>query len=124
MARRADGAAREFRRHEIREPDAVAAEPDGGIELVRPALEPGQALEAVVGPAGLAELAVVDHVDAGLRLARHHLRDRAPELVPTDVAMRGIAIASGVEHHLGADQAAHMGGEDAMLAPLHVLISR
>ena len=76
MAGRADGAARKFRRHEFREAVAVAAEPDRLIERVRPRLEPAQPLQAVVRPAGLAELAVIDHVDAGLRLARDDVRHR------------------------------------------------
>ena len=119
MAGRADGAARKLRRHEFREAVAVAAEPDRLIERVRPRLEAGEPLQAVVRPAGFAELAVVDDVDAGLGLPRDDVRHRMLELALMRVAVRGIGIARGVEQRLRTDQAADMGGENAVLAAFH-----
>ena len=119
MSGRADGAARKFRRHEFREAVAVAAEPDRLIERVGPRLEPGEPLQAVVGPAGFAVLAVIDDVDAGLGLARDDVRHRVRELALMRVAVRGVGIARGVEQRLGPDQAADMGGEDAVFAAFH-----
>src|SRR6478735_3664902 len=119
MSRRADRAARELRGHEIRKPDAVAAQPDCGVELVRPRLEPAQALQAVIGPAGFAELAIVDDVDPRLRLPRYDVRHRALELPLIGAAVRGVAILGGIQQRPGANQAPHMRRQDALLASLH-----
>jgi len=122
MSRRADGAARELRGHEIRKPDAVAAQPDCRVELVRPRLEPAQALQAVIGPAGLAELAIVDDVDPRLRLPRYDIRHRALELPLIGAAVRGVAILGGIQQRPGANQAAHMRRQDALPASLHGIV--
>ena len=116
---RADGPARELGGHEFRKSDAVAPKPDGRIELVRPSLEPAQPFQAVVRPSGLAELAVVDDVDAGLRLPRDDVSYGARKLLLVRVAVRGIAVLRSIQQCLGADQAAHMRRQDAMLAPFH-----
>ena len=120
MAGRADGAARKFRRHEFRKTMAVAAEPHRLIERIRPRLESAQPLQAVVRPAGFAELAVIDHVDAGLRLPRDDVGHRACERALMRVAVRRIRIARGVEQRLGADQAANVRRENTVLAAFHV----
>ena len=116
---RADRAAWKLRGHEIGKPDAVAAEPDRRVELVRSRLEAAQSLQAVIGPAGLAELAVVDDVDPRLRLPRYNVRHRAGQLPLMGVAVRAVAILAGIQQRLGADQAAYMRRQDALLASLH-----
>jgi len=108
-----------LRGHEIGKPDAVAAEPDRRVELVRPRLEAAQSLQAVIGPAGLAELAVVDDVDPRLRLPRYNLRHRAGQLLLMGVTARAVAVLAGIQQRLGADQAAHVRRQDALLASLH-----
>jgi len=116
---RADRAAWKLRGHEIGKPDAVAAEPDRRVELVRSRLKAAQSLQAVIGPAGLAELAVVDDVDPRLRLPRYNVRHRAGQLPLMGVAVRAVAILAGIQQRLGADQAAYMRRQDALLASLH-----
>jgi hypothetical protein len=123
MSRRSDSAAREFRLHEFGEALAIAPEPDRLIELAWPRLEPAQPLQAVIGPTGFTELAVVDHVDAGLGLLRHHLGDRALELALVALAVRRVGIARRLEQRLGSDQAADMGRQDALLAAFHLRAS-
>src|SRR6476646_7497124 len=123
MSRRADRAARELRGHEIRKPDAVAAQPDCRVQLVRPRPEPARALQAVIGPAGLAELAIVDDVDPRLRLPRCDIRHRALEFPLIGAPVRGVAILGGIPHRPGANQAAHMRRQDALLASLHGVVS-
>ena len=64
---------------ELGEPLAVGAALERiGAGLDRPALEAAQALEHVLRPADrFAELAVADHVDAGLGLPAHDVGDRS-----------------------------------------------
>src|SRR6185437_11738554 len=76
MAGRADGAARELLAHEIGKAQPVAAEPDRGIKPLRARLEAADPLERVIGPAGFAELAVIDDVEPMLGLL---LDDRCDE---------------------------------------------
>ena len=109
---------------EIGEPLPVAAALKRiGARLDRSALEPAQPLERVLRPADrLPELAVADDVDAGGRLPAHDLGDRIGQAFVIGRAIEGLArlpVAEKILQSGRADQAAHMGGEDALGALLH-----
>ena len=113
------GAARELGGHEFGEADPIAAKPHGLVEFVRLRLEAGQAIEDVVGPAGFAELAVIDDVDAGFHLPGNHVGDGALE----GLLISRVVLLAGVQQSLGTHDAADMGGEDAILAAFHRVVS-
>src|SRR5581483_8080674 len=110
----AGDSARKLLRHEILETLTIAPEPVGWIERAGPRLEARGALEDVVRPARLAELAVVDDVDAGLGLLRNHFGDRRRERT----LMSGF-IARQIKQRFGADQAADMRRQDAVVTAFH-----
>ncbi len=95
-----------------------------GIGLDRAALEAAQALEHVLRPADrFPELAVADHVDAGLGLAANDLGDRigqAPVVGGLVDRLARLLRAQEILQRLRPDQAADMGGEDAIGAAFHL----
>jgi hypothetical protein len=96
---------------------AVAArrQDAGAVELHHARLEPGHALVQVGDPGGLAHLAVVDDVDAGLGLAAHLVGDRLLQRALIGVLVVGLAAVLELEEleQLGRpDQAAGVRSED------------
>src|SRR5262249_39728948 len=91
--------------------------------LDRTALEAAQPLERVLRPAdGFSELAVADHVNAGLRLLLHHLCHRLGQACLVGSGVERLAILLGTQEDLQLrrpDQAADMRGENAFAAALH-----
>ena len=97
-----------------------------GARLERPPLEAAQAFEHVLRPADrLAELAVADDVDAGVGLLAHDGGDRLGEAAVIGRLVEAVALLPGAQEllQLGRpDQAADMGGEDAIGAALHAVL--
>src|SRR5690606_35451715 len=119
---RAPGAAREFGFHEFAETHAVAAEPDGLVNLVGAGLEAAHALEHIVGPARLAVFAVVHHIDARLELALHDVAGRRPHGVVEllNVIWIVLRLRRELPQLRGADDAADVGREDTVVTASHV----
>ena len=95
-----------------------------GAGLDRPPLEAAQPFEHVLRPADrFAELAVADDVDADFGLLVHHLRDRRRQALVISgrvVRLAGLLGAQKLLQRLRPDQAADMGGQDAVGAALHL----
>ena len=119
MARRALSSARKLGRHELRKPHAIAPEPHRFIEFVRLRFEAAQAIEDVIGPAGFAELTVIDDVDTRLDLPRNHIGDGALE----GLLISRVVLLVGVQQRLGTHNAADMRGENAIFAAFHWVVS-
>ena len=100
----------------------VGRRPPGAV-----ALEPRDPVLDVGGVGELAHLAVADHVDPRADLPGDHLIHRPGHLGPVGVHVDGLFPLDGEHaagHGLRAGQRAHMGGEDAVGAGLHVFTSR
>src|SRR5512133_3182188 len=85
-------------------------------------LETAQAFINVGDEARLAELAVVDDVDAEIDLLAHDLGDRGAQPRRVRLFVDGFALLSGlhdVEQIGGTRQTADMGGENSARASLH-----
>src|SRR5262249_50491837 len=113
-------------RIELREALAIDPAREGiGAVLDRPALEAAQALQHVLRPADrFAELTVAHDVDAGLGLLAHDVGDGGSEaFLIGDLVERLAGLLEPQEslQRLGPDEAAHVGGEDAVRAVLHGL---
>jgi hypothetical protein len=73
----------------------------------------------------LAELAIADHVDAGLGLAAHDIGNRSGQALVIGFRVERLARlfrAQELLQRLRPDQAADMGGEDSIAAALHLLV--
>ena len=94
-----------------------------GARLDRPPLEAAQALQHVLRPADrFAELAVADDVDADLGLLAHDLGDRLLQALVVSrlvVRLAGLLGAQKFLQRRRPDEAADMGGEDAVGTALH-----
>ena len=97
------------------------------LERLAGAAEAGQPVLDVRGVARLAELPVVDDVQARVRLLPDDLRHRAPGAGGESGRVDGNALLAG-EHRpdevLGTRQAAGMRGEEAVRAPFHATSSQ
>src|SRR6185295_18306324 len=84
----------------------------------RPPLEAAHALDDILRPGNaLAELAVADHVDAGLGLMAHHVGDLLGQRSGVRRSVIALALLLGAKmraDRFRADQAANMAGEDAI----------
>src|SRR5262249_15008579 len=91
--------------------------------LERPALEAGEPLQHILRPADrLAELAVADHIYAGVGLRLHHVDDRLREALVVGLLVEALALLPCAQELLQLrwpDQASDMGGEDALGAAFH-----
>src|SRR3990172_5547492 len=79
-------------------------------------------LADVVGEVGLAELAVVDAVDAALDLLAHDVRDALAQAAGEGLLIVGRAAGAGGDERrqvVGAGGAGGVGGQDALRASLH-----
>ncbi len=110
---------------EFREALAVGAALEwiGGVALDWPPLEAAQALQRVLRPTDrFAEFAVARNVDADLRLLAHHVGDALAQafLISLRVVwLAGLLQPQKVLQCRRPDQAADMGGENAVAAALH-----
>ena len=123
LGRRAPRRPGKFLGQELGEAHAVRAQPFDLAQPVGPDLEARDPPDDVVGPAFLAELAVVDDVEADSRLLLDHLRDRRlhhPRIFGR-ILGRALLVAAQVGQGLGPRQAADMGGQDPALAALHLM---
>src|SRR5207245_4874045 len=80
-------------------------------------LEAGEALANVIGEVGLAELAVVDAVDAAVELLAHHAGDFVAQLRSERVLVVGLAFRPGKDHFAqlsGPRQRPRMRGENPL----------
>ncbi len=105
---------------ELAEGLAVAAPiADGALAGVwRARLEAGQPVAHVAGEVRLAELSVADDVDTDGGLPRYDVGGRSRHYVAAaEVALR--SRANQVNHLRRPDEAAHVRGEDTVVAPLH-----
>jgi hypothetical protein len=103
---------------ELGEVEKIFAAQDLAARRHRPRLESTQTFSQVTGPAGLAELPVVDHIDTNLGLLLHHLGDRALE----GSGVPGLVVGSSLERiiQLGwARQAADVSRENSISTALH-----
>jgi hypothetical protein len=83
-------------------------------------LDPVEPVQDVPVPHGLPELAVVDDVDPGVRLAPHHVRDPVPQLL--EDRRRPLAVGGhGFRQLRRSLQGPDMGGEDPLSASPHPL---
>jgi hypothetical protein len=95
--------------------------PAPAARQIRPQLEPGQPIGDVLGEPGLRILPVAGHVDPALRLHPHGLGDVPPDQRPLALG-EGLPVRlalKDVDDLLGSDEAADVGGEDAVLTMLH-----
>src|SRR4029453_16304601 len=110
---------------ELRKARAVGAALERVLaRLERPALETREPLQHILRPADrLAELAIADHVDSGIGLRLHHVDDRLSEAQVIGLLVEAFALLPRAQELLQLrrpDQAADMGGEDALGAAFHV----
>ena len=113
---------RHFHGEKLAEAFAVSAEPAQGDELLAADFEAGDALQHVGSPARLAEFAVIDHVDARLSLASHHIGHGVSELRLVSGLVEGLSLLlrfDEIEQLRRTNQAADVGGKDAVFATLH-----
>ena len=106
---------------------AVGAGGEGVHAAEGATLEAAEAGERILRPADrLAELAIAGHIHARRLLLAHHLghaRREASLVGGLVIGLAGLAGADEGAQRLGADQAADMGGEDAISAALHAWAS-
>src|SRR5262249_53254907 len=91
--------------------------------LERPALEAREPLQHILRPADrLAELAVADDVDPGIGLRLDYVDDRLGEALVIGLLVEAVTLLPGAQELLQLrrpDQAADMGGEDALGTAFH-----
>src|SRR5688500_15499918 len=118
MAGRCERLGIEFRKR----PRLARIRPWASTPHLRVGLEAAEPLVDIGDEARLAELAVVDNVDAELDLLAHDLAHRAAQPCGMHRVVDGLALLPGVHglEHIGwPRQAADMGGENSLAASLH-----
>ena len=93
------------------------------LESGKPIVDVGPPSPEIEGAAhGLAEFAIIDDVDAALRLALQHLGNRGAQ-PRQKLAVWGI-VPVELDQMVGPRKAAYMGSQDTIDASLHVRFSR
>src|SRR5262249_25010681 len=95
---------------------AIAAQPFDLAQLIGTMLESGRAIEQVLRPASLAELAVRHDVDADFGLSTEHVLRRLRQHL---VVARTLAISERIDQRFRTNQSPNVSRQDPMLTAFH-----